>query len=128
MLKQLIASAGALLLVGCSAAVPMGEAAAVAQRFASASPADACGLLAPETLTKLEQRSGKSCADAIVGFDLAGGEAVQRVEVAGESAQVRLAGQVVFLARFPQGWLVTAAGCQKPDPDPAEPYECEVEP
>ncbi len=41
---------------------------------------------------------------------------------------MRLAGQVVFLARFPQGWLVTAAGCHRTDPDPAEPYECEVEP
>jgi hypothetical protein len=34
----------------------------------------------------------------------------------------------VFLARFPDGWRVTAAGCVRDDPDPAVPYECEVEP
>jgi hypothetical protein len=49
------------------------------------------------------------------------------VEVAGESAQVRLDGQVIFLAHFPDGWRVTAAGCVREDPDPAVPYECEVQ-
>ncbi len=117
----------ALLLAGCSAGVPQQEAGAAAERFAAAPPAEACRLLASQTLADLERRSGAGCSQALKGKSTVAA-VVQQVEVAGESAQVRLDGQVVFLARFPQGWLVTAAGCEKTDPDPAVPYECEVEP
>ena len=49
--------------------------------------------------------------------------AVQRVEVWGDTAQVHLAGDTVFLLRFPDGWRVSAAGCT---PRGDAPYRCEV--
>lgn len=125
---RLILIAAAVLLAGCSAATPQREASDAAERFVSATPREACRMLAPETLAQLEHRSGTGCEQALAELRPASGGSVQLVEVAGESAQVRLEGQVLFLARFPQGWLVTAAGCQRSNPDPAVPYECEVEP
>ncbi len=116
----------ALALTGCSGVADQ-EAGAAAAAFAGAPPAQACDLLAPDTVDKLEQTSGKGCQEALTALGLPTGTQVEGVTVAGESAQVRLAGQVVFLARFPQGWLVTAAGCERDDPDPAVPYQCEVE-
>jgi hypothetical protein len=126
--NRLIAIAAVVLMAGCSAGVPQQEAAAVAQRFASAAPEEACRMLAPETLAHLERRSGVGCGRALAELGSTTGGSVLQVEVAGQSAQVRLESQVLFLARFPQGWLVTAAGCKKSDPDPAVPYECGVEP
>ena len=50
---------------------------------------------------------------------------VTAVEVWGDSAQVRFAGDTLFLARFDDGWHVRAAGCQ---PQAADvPYSCQVE-
>jgi hypothetical protein len=95
--------------------------------FAQAEPSRACQLLAPDTAKAVARQSGRSCADALAGSHLPPGSAVRHVEVAGESAQVRLDGQVIFLAHFPDGWRVTAAGCVREDPDPAVPYECEVQ-
>lgn len=114
----------ALLLTGCSGAAEQ-EAGAAAVAFA-ADPATACDRLAPETAKALAQE-GTDCGEAMAGFS-GGDTAVLQVEVAGESAFVRLPDQVVFLARFPLGWLVTAAGCVREDADPAAPYDCEVHP
>lgn len=116
----------ALALTGCSGVADQ-EAGSAAAAFAGAEPAKACELLAPDTLDKLEQSSGKKCEEALAALKLPTGTGVEGVTVAGESAQVKLADQVVFLARFPQGWLVTAAGCEHDDPDSAVPYQCEVE-
>ncbi len=116
----------ALALTGCTGVVDQ-EAGSAAVAFAEAEPAKACELLAPDTLEKLEQNSGKKCEEALAELALPDGTDLQGVSVAGESAQVRLADQVMFLARFPEGWLVTAAGCERDDPDPAVPYRCEVE-
>ncbi len=113
-----------LLVTGCSGAAEQ-EAGAAAAAFA-ADPAAACDRLAPDTARALAEE-GTDCGEALAGFS-GGDAAVLQVEVAGESAFVRLADQVVFLARFPQGWLVTAAGCVREDTDPAVPYECEVQP
>ncbi len=121
---------GALALVvlaGCSD-VGAQDAAAAAQAFVRASPAEACGLLAPDTAKSVARSAGTGCAQRLAALDLPTATDVRRAEVAGESAQVQLANQVVFLARFPDGWRVTAAGCVRDDPDPAVPYECEVEP
>ncbi len=85
-------------------------------------------MLAPDTLEAVESRSGTDCVTALPRLNLSRSTGVRRVEVAGESAQVQLDDQVVFLARFPDGWRVTAAGCVRDDPDPAIPYDCEVEP
>jgi hypothetical protein len=117
---------GLILLAGCSSDVAAQGATDAAVAFVRAEPARACGLLAPDTAKRVVKEGG--CAEALAKLKAGTASEVQRVEVAGESAQVRLDGQVVFLARFPDGWRVTAAGCVRDDPDPAVPYECEVEP
>ena len=50
----------------------------------------------------------------------------ESVAVAGHAAQVVSDGQAIFLARFDQGWLVTAAGCERESDDQATPYLCAV--
>jgi hypothetical protein len=44
--------------------------------------------------------------------------------VYGQWAQVRLTGDVVFLAAFPGGWRVVAAGCS---PQGNRPYDCTLQ-
>ena len=82
----------------------------------------ACAALAPRAAKSLES-DGSDCGDAIDKLGLSGGT-VNEVQVWGDRAQVRLTTDTVFLARFPQGWRLTAAGCE---PRPAGPYECDVE-
>lgn len=118
--------AGALL-TGCSADVAAEQATAAALQFVAAEPVQACSLLAPQTLRTFERDRGP-CPSAMAGLELPRGGQVQAAEVAVQSAQVRLSDQVIFLARFGEHWLVTAAGCRQTDPDPAVPYECEVAP
>lgn len=112
----------ALATSGCSGVAEQEVAAAVAA--IASDPTAACERLAPDTAEAVEE-SGTDCAAALADFT-GGGQ--PRVEVAGESAIARFADQTIVLARFPQGWLVTAAGCVRTDPDPAVPYDCEVEP
>ena len=49
---------------------------------------------------------------------------VEKVSVYDTSGQVRYDDDVVFLADFPEGWKVTAAGCV---PQPDAPYDCKVQ-
>ena len=116
---------GMLLLAGCSGASGPAEASAAAAAFVAASPAQACLLLAPRTAAALERDGG--CAQRLAELDLPASSQVLSVEVAGRSAQVRFAGPTMFLARFAEGWRITAAGCRRSDPDPEIPYDCEVE-
>ncbi|MUN41622.1 hypothetical protein [Actinomadura litoris] len=81
-----------------------------------------CGALAPDAAESLES-GGKQCAAQVTGLDLGSG-AITGVQVWGERAQAHLSDDTVFLARFPGGWKVTAAGCE---PQPKGPYDCEVE-
>lgn len=111
------------LLAGCGADAEQQGAADVALAFAQASPQQACLLLAPQTARTLGD-----CVTGLTAADLPGGTTVTGATVAGLSAQVRLDSQVLFLAKFEDGWKVTAAGCARDDPDPAVPYDCEVEP
>lgn len=115
-----------LLLAGCGATDQ--EVVSAAQAFVGAAPAQACGLLAPRTFESLERRAGSACPEALTKLALPHDTAVTGVEVAGERAQVRFSDEVLFLARFPEGWRVTDAGCTRSDPDQSVPYECEVEP
>jgi hypothetical protein len=62
-------------------------------------------------------------ADVIAQVPLRGGP-VEAVEVWGGQAQVRLAGDTVFLTETPSGWRVTAAACE---PRGEMPYDCRVE-
>lgn len=116
-----------MLLSGCSDAAQQ-DASGAAVAFVRAGPAQACELLAPNTADAVGSDADTDCATRMSQLDLPRSADVRRVEVAGESAQIQFADQVVFLARFPDGWRVTAAGCVRHDTDPAVPYECEVEP
>ena len=127
-MRAIGAAVALLVLTGCSAAPDTGDVSAAAGRFAASTPEQACGLLAPDTLQRLERDRG-DCATELARLALPQQAEVLAVEVDGLSAQARLREEVLFLARFPQGWLVTAAGCSRePGSDPAEPYECEVAP
>jgi hypothetical protein len=85
--------------------------------------ADACALLAPETLREVEQATGAACEDAILQEEIPPpGEQVQ-VSRFGNQAQVRFDAETAFLAEFPQGWRVVAAGCAERQ---SRPYDCQV--
>lgn len=92
-------------------------------RSIAAAPGHACGLLAPQTLKALEETEGP-CAGALPDqLESAAGPAGS-TEVYGKGAVVRLATDTIFLARFPEGWRVTAAGCTR-QPE-GRPYDCTV--
>jgi len=123
----LLAVVTGLSLAACSSAEEPGVA-AVAQRFAALATSDpvaACTLLAPRTVQRLEDDAGK-CALGLRDAQTPAPGGVRTVTVAIDSAQVVLAGQTVFLARFDSGWLVTAAGCTRESSDDAVPYQCSV--
>ena len=123
------AACALLAMAGCAGqgSVEDEPAAQTAQRFARAvtsDPATACGLLAPQTRVELEGEGG-SCAGALPQRDLpedAG--SVREVKVYGKDAVAYLERDTVFLARFDDGWRVTAAGCT---PNGDRPYDCDVE-
>lgn len=116
-----------LALAGCSD-VGQQDAARAALEWAAAPPSRACGLLAPDTADAVAERAGGDCARGLAAIDRPSPSAVVATELAGQSAQVRLETDVLFLVRFPDGWRVTAAVCKRDDPDPDVPYRCEVEP
>ena len=118
-----------VFLAGCSGSSEQREAEDAATGFVAAlsSPAAACALLAPGTRTELMDQSGSSCAAALAEENLpATAATVTSVSVAGHSAQVVLGDQVIFLARFDDGWRVTAAGCSRTSADVSSPYNCTV--
>jgi hypothetical protein len=130
--RQLAALAsGALatvLLSGCSGQgnPEAGNARAVAVSFSqgvSAATAKSCGLLAPQTLKELEDRDGP-CVGALPDELQATPGPVESVQVYGKDAIVHLSSDTVFLARFGDGWRVTAAGCTRPQV--GRPYDCKV--
>ena len=92
---------------------------------ASSSPQDACELLAPATLESL-QSDGEDCAEAVTEAAPEGSPAGEpSADVYGRDAMVRWGGTTLFLARFDDGWLVTAAGCEPRGDD--LPYDCSIE-
>jgi hypothetical protein len=102
-----------------------GDVASVEVEFRSRAASDAegaCALLAPDTAKELEQASG-SCGRGLTAARLADAGRVRDVEVYGLDAMVRLDNDTVFMARFDDGWRVTAAGCV---PQGDGPYDCDV--
>lgn len=117
----------ALLAAGCSAVVPNADPAGVAaEQFYTAlgqgDAATACGLLSAGTRSKLEQSQGETCIRALPAQHLRVAS-VRTVEVYGQSAFVELDRDTAFLAQFPGGWRVVAAGCRS---RPDQPYDCAV--
>ncbi|MFD7658763.1 hypothetical protein ACFV4N_32715 [Actinosynnema sp. NPDC059797] len=74
--------------------------------------ARACDLLTDQA------RDDADCA----ALDVAGGP-VEQVEVWGDAARVRTAGDVLFLRELAVGWRISGAGCASRGD---RPYECEV--
>lgn len=120
----------ALVLGGCAGRGsaedgPATDAATAFLAAASSSPQDACELLAPATLESL-QSDGEDCAEAVTEAAPEGSPPGEpSADVYGRDAMVRWGGTTLFLARFDDGWLVTAAGCEPREED--LPYDCSIE-
>ena len=122
----LVGGCAVLAVGGCAA--PPGPAGSTASRFVAAvgrsAWSTACAMLAPVTRDDLEQSAGTPCADALAQVGLEPAGPVVRVEVFGTMAQARMGQDTVFLARFPGGWKVLAAGCS---PQVGRPYDCRLQ-
>lgn len=118
---------GAAGLCGCTGpgASDAGLAAVSFEQLAPDDAAKACDLLSGHTRDDLEKQSKKACTEALGEADLPDPSALQSVEVFGHDARVLLGSDTVFLARYQEGWKVTAAGC-KPGSSDDEPYDCEL--
>ena len=120
----------ALSFAGCATTDRERDAAAVADSFHAALAGGdgqaACAELNPETASKLERREKKPCEEAILALELPRGGAIAdaRVYVTSAFAQ-RAEGGSDFLDRGPNGWMVSAAGCDPTAPE--RPYDCELE-
>ena len=120
----------ALVLAGCGTADREDDATAVAQRFHAALESGdgqaACDELNEETAAKLEQQEQKPCEVAIRSLDLPKDGTVANTRVYVTSAFATLTeGGSDFLDEGPDGWRVSAAGCEPTAP--SQPYECELE-
>jgi hypothetical protein len=122
-LNASVAAMSLVLATGCGSQQPASTSAAT--RFAEAlddsDAATACGYLAPETRSDLESSAGKPCPAALTEEDLPSAGPVEDSDAFGTMAEVRFAGDTMFLARFQNGWKVMAAGCS---PQPGQPYNC----
>jgi len=114
-----------MLLAGCAHPAGSGVRAATTAFFAAVEANDghkACADLAPQAAEALGS-ADSTCAEEIVKLDLKGGSYLS-AQVWGDRAEVKLSKDTVFLARFPNGWKVTGAGCEA---QPQGPYDCDVE-
>lgn len=120
----------ALAIAGCGTADREADAGAAAQRFhAALEQGDgqaACDQLNAETASKLEKQEKQPCAEAILSLELPKGGTVADTRVYVTSAFTTLAeGGSDFLDEGPNGWRVSAAGCEPTAP--SQPYDCELE-
>jgi hypothetical protein len=119
-----LAAVGIATISGCAAAAEPTVSAA-AERFAGDvarhDGAAACALLTDDARHDTET-FGRACAAQLATLPDPG--AVAQVVVWGDTAQVRLAGDTVFLLRFPDSWRISAAGCTAQGDAP---YRCEVQ-
>ncbi|HVX45986.1 MAG TPA: hypothetical protein VHC49_19000 [Mycobacteriales bacterium] len=83
----------------------------------------ACALLSEQARSAAEGMGDNSCAELITDLKEPG-TAVQEAEVWGDTAQVRIGSDVLFLRRSDATWWITAAGCTA---RPHRPYDCEVQ-
>jgi hypothetical protein len=120
----------AVAVAGCGTGERADDVAAVAERFHAALESGdgqaACDQLSEETASKLEQQEQKPCEEAILELELPKGGTVALTRVEMRSAFAGLAeGGADFLDEGPEGWRISAAGCEPTAPE--QPYECELE-
>jgi hypothetical protein len=116
-----------LVLSGCSSASQADVERVVSRFYGAYSDRDgpaACALLAPGTRRAVVSAADKPCPAGLLEEKLAGTGQPATASVYGDQAQVRMSGDTVFVARFPVGWRVVAAGCTRIR---GKPYACEVE-
>lgn len=104
----------------------MGDTATAFFAAVDSAPDRACDLLAPATLETLrsdEEDCAQAVSDAAPRGDIAA--TPPTIQVYGRDAMVQWADQTLFLARFDDGWLVTAADCKPRGKD--LPYDCSIE-
>ncbi|MFF7213817.1 hypothetical protein ACFZAU_25305 [Streptomyces sp. NPDC008238] len=93
------------------------------QALAAQQAAEICAALAPATREELEQSAKEPCLQAVTQSDVPAAGGVHAVDVYGGQARVVLEHDTVFLAHFPTGWKISAAGCTS---QPGQPYQCEI--
>ena len=118
-----------VMLSGCAdVGSREGAAGAIATRLLTAvagkDGAGACAVLAPDTAAELVQSADKPCEQDILDEGLPAPATIDGAEVYGQWAQVRLTDDTLFLAVFPGGWRVVAAGCT---PRESRPYDCTLQ-
>jgi hypothetical protein len=126
-LAAALLASGVVAVSGCTGpgADQAAQAAESFEQLAGSDAAEACDLLAPKTHDQVEKAADKTCPEALGDEDLPDPSPLTSVDVFGHDAIVRFANDTVFLARFPEGWRVTAAGC-RPGPSDRKPYDCDV--
>jgi hypothetical protein len=87
--------------------------------------AAACHELSSKATSSLESSAKKPCEQAILSAGLKPSRAVRDASVWVTGAQVKLAGDTLFLDDTAKGWKISAAGCKLSSPD--EPYDCDLE-
>ncbi|MEU4212460.1 hypothetical protein AB0F13_21100 [Streptomyces sp. NPDC026206] len=93
------------------------------QALQAAQQTPLCDALAAGTREELEESAQRPCEQALDRQELPVAGAVRHVDVYGDQARAVLEHDTLFLARFPTGWKVTAAGCE---PRSDQPYQCVV--
>lgn len=123
-----LALAVAALCSGCGNEDDERDAAAAVTQLVEAidrgDGARACEVLTDEASSALAEATGQTCETEVVKLEVSPSEVVA-THVAITSAQVDLTGgDTFFLDETPEGWRVSAAGCEA---RPGGPYDCQVE-
>jgi hypothetical protein len=113
------------LMSACSGSSEQEPVKTVAQRFLDAvgagDTASACRELAPRARDSLTRGDG-TCENTLSSVKLPR-DPVGSAAVWSDEAQVKTAGDTVFLHEFTAGWLITGAGCR---PENEQVYSCVV--
>lgn len=115
-----------LLLAGCVPGSRRSAVVSVATRFVAAvsrhDGTGACAILTDNAKSSASGATDTPCDQAVLNVK-ENGTQIRGVQVWGDSAQVKIGGDVLFLRRMQSGWLVNAAGCK---PQPRAAYQCDV--
>ena len=127
-----VALAAAVAMGGCARDADRDSVRTVTERFYTALEQDdgeaACAQLSTDARTELETQEQEACPEAVTSLQVEGG-GLTRVQVHITNAKADLSsGESAFLSQTPDGWRLSAVGCQPQQGKPAdEPYDCELE-